>query len=456
MSVIGNISKIQLPNGDIYGIQGCECTPIPYETLKKIISTDDSILWYGIEYDTTVSAPEVTRIGNLNLHRELPIQNKMRGCLLADDGSVVEYLPADSWLNSVRDGSMGQVMVELPGYFFKEEHEGTKVRWKISEFPLDGFSEVKKQYISSYQATVDRTTSTYKLSSVYNTTAAFRGGNGVDSTCRSWDNQDWRTLLGKPATVLSLTAFRSYARNRGINWSCAAYGARKTLYRFFVIEYGTRNSQASYNAQLDINGYHQGGLGAGVTNYNSTNWYAWFDNVGYYPTIPCGYTDSLGNSTGYVTYTFPTDTGKTVPTSSTNVPRYRGVENPFGYIWEWTDGVLINVTSSKSEVYTCYDPTKYASTITEDYTYVGDEIRSDGYVKALIAGEIIPEAIGGASNTYFCDYHYQNASSGSWVRGVLFGGASHHGSYAGFLYAYSHYAPSYTSTNIGSRLCFSA
>lgn len=39
-------------------------------------------------------------------------------------------------------------------------------------------------------------------------------------------------------------------------------------------------------------------------------------------------------------------------------------------------------------------------------------------------------------------------------RGVLFGGFAYDGAIAGFVYAYSYYAPSSTSAYFGSRLCF--
>lgn len=51
--------------------------------------------WYGIEWDVTVSNPHPTRIGKKELHKELPLQNMMRGCLLKDDGSVNYYLHAN-------------------------------------------------------------------------------------------------------------------------------------------------------------------------------------------------------------------------------------------------------------------------------------------------------------------------------------------------------------------------
>ena len=90
---------------------------------------------YGIEFDTAVSSPACTRIGNLSLHKSLPIHNRMKGCLLNDDGEVVEYLNPANWTGQTRDGSRGQVMVELPMHYRKFETDGTKRRVRISEYP---------------------------------------------------------------------------------------------------------------------------------------------------------------------------------------------------------------------------------------------------------------------------------------------------------------------------------
>ena len=43
---------------------------------------------YGVQFDTAVSSPACTRIGNTDLHKSVPIQNRMKGCLLDDSGNV--------------------------------------------------------------------------------------------------------------------------------------------------------------------------------------------------------------------------------------------------------------------------------------------------------------------------------------------------------------------------------
>ncbi|MBQ1952666.1 MAG: hypothetical protein II345_06930, partial [Alistipes sp.] len=74
---------------------------------------EENGVMYGVEWDVTNPDPAMTRIGNMTLHRLLPIQNRMKGCLLNDDGEVVEYLNSTNWNTHALDGSRGQVMVEL-------------------------------------------------------------------------------------------------------------------------------------------------------------------------------------------------------------------------------------------------------------------------------------------------------------------------------------------------------
>ena len=99
---------------------------------------------YGVEIDTTVSAPEVTRVGNMAYHKSLPVQNRMRGCLLDDNGKVVEYLNPKDWTGHTRDGSRGQVMVEIPLHYARFITNGTKLRALISEYQQPGNHTIPK------------------------------------------------------------------------------------------------------------------------------------------------------------------------------------------------------------------------------------------------------------------------------------------------------------------------
>lgn len=423
-----------------------------YDTITPLLEEYYS---YGIERDYTNSSPNCIRIGNLDLHRSLPIQSRIKGCLLDDDGNVIEYLPENDWTIATRDGSKGQVMVEIPMHYRKFETKGTKHIVRISEYPLPGYHKVPKMYVSAYEASIER--STGKLCSVVNDGEDYRGGDNN----AEWDGT-YRSLLGRPISNMSRNQFRFAARKRNTantSWNCYLYQVHKALFWLFTVEYAQLNSQADYNSELTSEGFRQGGFGLGVTNWVSSDW-STFNN--YNPFVPCGLTDTLGNSTGVVAYTTYNENGSELKTS--NVPRYRGVENPFGHIWKWTDGINVRISPTEadggdnlSKVFVCEDPSKLNNTNYDGYKYVGNEARSEGYVKEIIfgeEGEIIPSLIGGSTTQFFCDYHHTSISTTEALSGVMFGGYALYGEFGGLVCARSNYSPSISLSHIGSRLCF--
>lgn len=408
---------------------------------------------YGIEFDTTEGQPACKRIGNLDLHRSLPIQSRLRGCLLDDDGEVVEYLADDDWTGATRDGSRGQVMCEFPDFYYRFEKDGTICRVWLSEQPLPGYRLFRRQYVSAYEATIQR--STGKLCSVSNQSADYRGGDNH----AAWDGS-YRSLLGRPATNLSSTEFRDATRKRKLGsseWNKYIYSQHKMLFWLFAVEYATFDVQAPVNPELTAEGFRQGGLGAGVTNM--VGWSAF--NT-YMPFIPCGYTDNLGNGTGEVAYPVINEDGSTRCTVM--VPRYRGVENPFGHINKWADGINIRISPTEenggdglSKVFVCDDPSRFSDDDLTGYVHIGNEARTEGYVKEVIFGEdgeIVPSVVGGSSSTYFCVYHYTTIPSVESIRGAMFGGNAGGGNGAGLAYVSTAYWLSYVNAGLGTRLSF--
>ncbi len=412
--------------------------------------------WYGVEWDVTVSSPDLKRIGNLDLHRSLPLQSKMYTCLLKDDGTENYKLDPTNWdlqedgvTASILDGTDGQVKTYLPGHYEKREIEGNWRRLKLSEYPLSGFTYVPPQYVGSYEASLDRTN--LKLASVRNLTAQFRGGNNDSSL----DGTD-KSQLGMPATSISRTNFRTYARARGTNFEMYNYFGERTLFYFFMVEFATRNSQKAVNAALDVNGFRQGGLGAGVTTVSSTDW-GNFNS--YYPIVPCGASDSLASGTGEVAYTLPATFGDGTVTVMVN--RYRGVEMPFGHIYKNADGINVMMAADSeadptTKAYVTQDNSLWNDANVNGFDLLGEIPRVNGYITQMLPFGIMPLQVGGGSSTYWCDYSYQFniPASGTELRIVRFGGDAYRGGYAGFGCSNSYNAPSFTSASIGSRLCF--
>lgn len=415
----------------------------------KVLELQYENLWYGVEKDMSVADPALTRIGNMSLHRALPIQNRQKGCLMADDGSIIKYLNPDTWKDEIRDGSQGQVMVEIPDHYrYVNLDENNKLTVKISEYPLPGFIYFPKRYVSAYEATVKRSTNT--LSSVVNLDPDYRGGNNTTD----WDTT-YRSLLGKPATFINKTNFRTYARNRGEKWNIWAYPDYREMYWLFVVEYATLDSQAPFNAELTSEGFKQGGLGWGVSTWSNESWSA-YNN--YNPFIPCGVTDSLGNYSGEISYTIK-DTDGTSDLKTFSVPRYRGVENPFGHIWKWVDGYNMYIdTDNTRKVYITDNPAFFVDNTSEGLTYIGNEPASEGYLKEINIdsyGNFCPKTVGASSTTYFNDYFYSSYSvDASGWRALFLGGNAISSGSAGLSYFYSANSATHLSARIGARLSF--
>lgn len=442
-------------------------TPTDISTIHKIkleygdISTEWSPAWedipdleeryaYGVEWDTASSSPDGVRVGNMQLHRELPVQSKMRRCLLDRDGGVEEYLDNElSWGGSYLDYA---VMTEMPEHWYKLYFNGTKFRMMLSEIPLPGYKHADKFYISTYEARMYRTDNLLcsaagasKLSDP--NSINFRGG---DNTAE-WDDT-YRSLLGCPVTNLTRDQFRQAARKRGSGWEMYTYGAHKTLFWLFAVEYATLNSQKPFNAQKDANGFSQGGLGLGPTQM--TDW-ANFNNTN--PLIPCGYTNEFGNSSGEKAYVVKNSSDSTHATLMAN--RYRGIENPFGHIWKYTDGANIQVTTGDnglSILWTTDGPSNFSDSSYVGYDKKGNICRTDGFAKKMLLGEdgdIVTTEIGGSSSTYWCDYYATNTSANR-MQVIQVGGNADSETSAGLAYVSAGDPPSGAYRRVGSRLCF--
>ena len=435
-----------------------EQTNLQNEIESMVVNED--VYSYGVEWDVTVVDPALTRIGNPLLHKQLPIQSSFRGCVA--EGPIIKY-----WLNpndwslkengepSVLDGTDGTVRVNNMKFYGKSGSKSNK-RWvKISTVKIDDtWVEIPELLIDAYRCTVDTTTSsTPKAVSVVNTTAQFRGGGNRADRDTYLESDAFRTDLGKPRTNTTRANMRTYATNAGSELLCYEY-YKWIFYWCWVIEYATFNSQAAYNAELTSEGYHQGGLGDGVTTWDGTSWN---DYNGYYPLTPCGYGNDIGNFTGIKDLVIPDTTVSdsiTVATKTFKMPRWRGFDNPFGDIWTNLEGIVIkrNAANENSNVYTTIDPEEFTDEIGSK-SVAGIEVAKDGYIKAFDlgrTGEIIPSEVDGSTTTYMCDYHWCNSGSTA-LRTLLVGGYAADGTYSGLGFFYSAYGVGNADAAVGFR-----
>lgn len=435
------IHKIKLEYGDI----STEWTPA-WEDIPDI----EERYAYGVEWDMASSSPDGKRVGNMQLHRELPVQSKIRGCVLDNSGGVKKYLGASSWSQEDMsiDYLLEAIMAEMDRFWIRFYIKGLKFGCMMSDTPMPGYTYINKRYMSAFEGGIDRPSMT--LLSAYGVGSTNVNRRGGDNTA-DWDGT-YRSLLGRPVTNLTRDQFRQAARKRGSGWEMYTYNAHKILFWLFAVEYATLDSQKPFNAQKDANGFAQGGLGPGPTQMKDwTN----FNNAN--PLIPCGYTNEFGNGSGEKAYVVKNASGGTHATLMAN--RYRGIENPFGHIWKHTDGANIQVTTGDaglSILWTTDDPSNFSDTSYTGYNKKGNICRTNGYAKKMLLGEdgdIVATEIGGSSSTYWCDYYYTYTSANR-MQVVLVGGGADNGSNTGLAGVATKDTPSGAYRHFGSRLCF--
>ena len=295
--------------------------------------------------------------------------------------------------------------------------------------------------------------------SVVNTSNYCRGGYNNTAYDKYLETDPYRTSLGKPRTNISRSNMRIYVRNASSE--ILSYDQYKNIfYWLYVVEYANFNCQEAYNAELTAEGYHQGGMGEGVTNWGDVNWDSYNTTC---PLTPCGYTNEFGNKTGVKSFTTVAgtsnlDTGTTsIPAITSVVPRWRGFENPFGDTLTNLDGIIIDSDNSShpmNYVYTCQDASKFAEALNEGYKKVGEEVRDTGYTKLFDLGDaahIIPKVLGGSTTTYKCDDHQiDNGNVG--LRTLLVGGHPIDGASAGLGCFNSFGDVLYSQKYVGFRL----
>lgn len=390
--------------------------------------------YYGVSFPIEPQNTLMTRTGYMPWHKELPIHSKMKSCTITSDGTV-KYLNATD-RTKYEDGTDRDMtlntMVEIPEFWYKCMRDDTTVYLNL--YPADPHipeaEHVEKFYISAYEA------------------------SNVDNVLKSINNGSIT-----PVVNINRTTMQSRARANNsstTNWNMYTYRAHRILTVLYLVEYACTNSQKAFNAELTAEGYHQGGLGDGVTTGNIK-----VNGVDTWSCVPCGSTDEHGNFTGITPVTVTsTDAEGTATQKTYSVPTYRGIENPFGHVWKNCIDTLVhfNAQTNKNDVYINTDLSTFGSTDISDYDYQCSTTITEGYKKKLVynaAFDILPpidEAFGGSTTTYWCDYNWTNNSTTD--RLTLIGGSASYSTAAGLLGVNSDNGLGVALATVGTRLIY--
>lgn len=421
------------PRGSVLKSQSLTVTAETYTLTNSIFST--------FQYEN-----QWVRINNIPC-QVLVIDTSTNTATIKPD-SAIDAGTYDVELGAVLNGYDGEVMVEVPEFWIKSWDTDTQREVRISPSKIDDTWEHQPRLlVAAYHDTVLNsipdnmgylsTLESNSAISVMNTNSYCRGGNNSSTYDAYITTDKFRSMLGKSRTGISRATMRANARRAGKEiLSYLQY--KRVLYWLYFIEYANFNCQATFNSALTSEGYKQGGLGNGVTTVSGTYWNYY---NGYNPLTPNGYTNEFGNGTNIkaMTIVMPTTSGGDPASSTTQyVPRWHGIENPFGDIWNNVDGIIINSSSivengkNYNEVYATDDPTLYSDSDYKSMKRVGIELNEGGYVKEWDLGntaEIIPRLNGGNTTQYKCDNHWTIASTR--LRTLILGGLASDGGTAG-------------------------
>ena len=410
------------------------------------IGSGEVVDWYGVQWSETSSNPDCTRIGNMEMHRTLPIQSMMKGYKVTTKQGNLPYMLRkleDDWSKTIGgyyggthdnnfNGADTNIMVLIPEFWWIDDYSPSSKthNLKICPHAKPGWNHHKEAFVGAYEGIL--------------TNDSFYSRKGV-----------------VPSVNVTREKLRTAARNNGnaneYKWNIYTYNEHRAICHLFLVEYATRNSQKAVNTELTPEGFRQGGLGSGCTTGTAT-----INGAQTWSFIPTGSSDSLGSGSGEVTVTIQqTDqSGSNTSTITRKCNRYRGIENPFGHIWKHTDDIISKYSIVSGKGYRswsiCENPINFSTNLTTKYTPICIEPVVTGYKTEIV---ITPTCdffahacTNGSESTYWCDYNWDNTDTSEHC--LLIGGRSGDGGLAGLFYLNSAAGVGTSYADIGSRLTY--
>lgn len=313
--------------------------------------------------------------------------NQIRPCLLKD-GEVIGYLNPNNYAQYENGATGGDVMVEFPKCYYKFSQDDSFTYVQISNSPasmIDGFTD----WAFSYKGSVKDKFYMGAYKAYFETDKLY-------------------SLSEKMPTVnKTIGAFRTAAHARGGGYEITPYNKLILLQALYLIRFKSLDSQTA--------------LGRGYVSGSSAQ--------------TTGATNADGLYYG--------------STSGTTHVKCHGLEDFWGNVFEWVDGL----EQSNKKLY--ISDGGFNDTAA-DYTIAADLPSSiTGYITDIHADTklgFLTAKGGGSSSMYYSDGGYCYAGSGVYV--AYFGGDYDNASYAGAFCLDVGDTPSSAGGSVGARLCF--
>lgn len=313
------------------------------------------------------------------------------------DGNHPGSSPFDSimpWSGMTVETISDNVLVKIPKFWYKiTTGPGNAISFQIANYPAEGFN-VSPAHQDRGDGVGERD---YIYVGRYHSISGYKSKSGA-----------------LPLTKITRATGRSEIKKLGTGFYLWDYATLVTIWLLYIVEF------ADWNSQTCI-GY---GCSSGGNRYNT------------------GATTAMPYHTG---------TTATSRTSYTNGCQYRGIEDLWGNVYDWIDGIRF----SSIYIYLYKDPSEFSDS--SGGVNAGTRPASNGYIsswkqptKSGYDWAIYPGTVNGSNSTYVPDYCYFNGSGvalsvGGWADGKLL---------HGLFYLSGDSSGSSTSSSIGARLMY--
>ena len=303
-----------------------------------------------------------------------------------------DSMPIYKDIKQVTD-SRGNVFIRIPKFYIRKDVTANKYQPIISEEQLPGFYLPKCFWDFSTNKELPYVDVGKYLASL------------------SADGQRLESKSGKEVLVeKTIVELRDLAKANGAGYQLIDIHVVDVLQVLFRVEFATMHSQS----------IHPGLTGASAK-------------------VLTGGTDGVSSSSG------------AMGTTGAFQFKYRGIEDPWGNVYQWVDGININ----NHRVWVCDDASTYVSNVfAEPYRALSyTNFNAQGWVSEMGYDSDnpfaeFPVSVDGTSATYYADHYYQSTGQ----RVALFGGSWSFGSYAGLSFWHLSFAASGAYASSGSRL----
>lgn len=392
---------------------------------------DDNVI--GVQWDTTSSSPALQHIDQMgdpvtvgsayfNAH---PVYGNRRRCVRDRVTGELTYGSNARGDGLTLDGTAGDVLVECPSMWVKAATDGDYRQWWISPTPRSGF------VIHPWWCSRNGISQPYMYQGAYESYGYDDGG-----TFKLGSASGKTPVTGEVAYPdlpnsgrFTIDDAEAYAANKGIGFGCKNFWGYAADQLLMYIEYGTFDIQTALGKGI-VDKASGSGFAGENTGANSAD-----TNIG---------TNGSGVGTG---------------TDGLTPIVWRGMENPYGNVWEFAIGANFYNTDGSYRLVNRDGTGTYAGTLAAGSYESGSGVvpnSTDGYISGFLDGDLeefafLPSAAVGSSSEYACDYWWYpryNPSillaGGSWISGL----------YAGPGSRYAYYDSSISARALGARLEF--